>query len=72
MYEYMNSQRKGSEDPLAAARRVWRGYDKAPGEGQDPYYSLAFGDIDPFDVETLALAEAIYGPMLYHMETVKA
>jgi len=44
----------------------------APGEGQDPYYSLAFGDIDPFDVETLALAEAIYGPMLYHMETVKA
>lgn len=48
---------------IDAARRQWEHSDHRHGEGEDPYYRLAFRDCDPLDAEFEALALAVFGPM---------
>ena len=51
------------EKALAAARRNWAS-DYGASEGDDPYFHLCFGKIDPLDEEFMDLAVEILGPIL--------
>uniref|UniRef100_A0A831U1N0 Exodeoxyribonuclease V subunit gamma n=1 Tax=Geobacter metallireducens TaxID=28232 RepID=A0A831U1N0_GEOME len=59
--------RKGE---LSAARTAWEG-EFFP-EGNDPYYRLCFGAVDPLDGEFERIARAVFGPLAAHMKTEKA
>ena len=51
-------------DPLARARKPWQGggyADAPPGEGSDPWFSLAFRDRDPIDEDFADIASRVFG-----------
>ncbi|OPY90525.1 MAG: RecBCD enzyme subunit RecC [Syntrophus sp. PtaU1.Bin208] len=52
------------EAALDAARTVWEGSDFQPGEGDNGYNHLLFGDSDPLDREFRDLSMAVFGPLL--------
>jgi exodeoxyribonuclease V gamma subunit len=55
---------RAKTDPLDAARQVWHGYDKTPGERDEPWLKLCFGsDADPFTEAWKATALRIYAPL---------
>ena len=51
------------EKALAAARRAWES-DYGASEGDDPYFHLCFGKLDPLDEEFRDLATEIFGAIL--------
>jgi exodeoxyribonuclease V gamma subunit len=51
---------------LAAARRHWLGSDYAPGEYENPYHRLCFGDSDPLADDFRRLAVAVFQPLFEH------
>jgi len=51
---------------LAAARRHWRGSDYAPGESDNPYHRLCFGDSEPLADDFKRLAVAVFQPLFEH------
>lgn len=55
---------------LSAARTAWEG-EFFP-EGDDPYYRLCFGAVDPLDGEFERIAQAVFGPLAAHLKTEKA
>lgn len=55
--------RKGE---LSAARTAWEG-EFFP-EGDDPYYRLCFGDVDPLDEDFERIARAVFGPLNEHKQ----
>jgi exodeoxyribonuclease V gamma subunit len=69
---YVGSMQKGKtcDDALKAARLIWYGNDYAPGEGEDPYYSLCFKNIDPFTESFEALSRELYEPLMQHQKQV--
>ncbi len=48
------------------ARSRWEEGYNAPGEGDDPYYRLCFGQADPFNVEFERVSRALLEPLLAH------
>ncbi len=56
----------GKKWEMGGARNAWQG-DRFP-EGDDPYYRLCFGDIDPLDDEFERVSRAILEPLLRHCE----
>ncbi|MFA4915733.1 MAG: exodeoxyribonuclease V subunit gamma [Syntrophales bacterium] len=62
---------KKREDVIRSARKVWRGTDDnrgKPGEGEDPYYQICFGETSPLDSEFQEVAEEIFGTLFKYME----
>jgi len=53
----------GANDKLGSARGVWRGSDFWGGEGDEPYFQLAFRGVDPIGDDFLTLVERILGPI---------
>lgn len=51
---------------LERARKRWAGGYNFPGEGEDPYYRLSFGQIDPFNAEFERVARTLLEPLLQH------
>jgi exodeoxyribonuclease V gamma subunit len=51
---------------LSAARRHWLGSDYAPGESENPYHRLCFGDSDPLGEDFKRLAVAVFQPLFEH------
>ncbi len=51
---------------LERARKRWAGGYNFPGEGEDPYYRLCFGQIDPFNAEFERVARTLLEPLLQH------
>jgi hypothetical protein len=57
-------EKHGDEErALAAAHRAWES-DFGAAEGDDPYFHLCFGKLDPLDEEFRDLAMVILGPIL--------
>jgi exodeoxyribonuclease V gamma subunit len=65
---YAQALKAGRADPLETARTVWRGSEHHWGEAQDPYYQLVFRGHEPLDEEFKTLAEAVFIPILEHLE----
>lgn len=51
---------------LERARKRWAEGYNFPGEGEDPYYRLCFGQIDPFNAEFERVARTLLEPLLQH------
>ncbi|MGD0845128.1 MAG: exodeoxyribonuclease V subunit gamma [Geobacteraceae bacterium] len=51
---------------LERARKRWAEGYNFPGEGDDPYYRLCFGQIDPFNAEFERVARTLLEPLLQH------
>ncbi len=52
---------------LERARRKWEsGF--VPGEGEDPYFRLCFGRVDPFDAEFERVSRTLLEPLVRHRE----
>ena len=51
---------------LAAARRHWLGSDYAPGESENAYHRLCFGDRDPLQDDFKRLAVAVFQTLFEH------
>jgi exodeoxyribonuclease V gamma subunit len=51
---------------LAAARSQWLGSDYAPGESENPYYRLCFGEREPLKDDFKRLAVAVFQPLFEH------
>jgi len=52
---------------LGRARQKWQeGYNSLQGEGDDPYFKLCFGQIDPFDCEFERVSRTLLDPLLQH------
>ncbi|MFO7708959.1 MAG: exodeoxyribonuclease V subunit gamma [Desulfobacterales bacterium] len=49
---------------LGAARSVWEGSDRRPGEGADPYYRRCFEASDPLGDEFVLLSRRVFDPLL--------
>jgi exodeoxyribonuclease V gamma subunit len=61
------ADRAGDEPhALAAARRHWLGSDYAPGESENLYHRLCFGDRDPLGDDFKRLAVAVFQPLFEH------
>jgi exodeoxyribonuclease V gamma subunit len=60
----------GAEGALKAARKVWAGdpYGNWAGEGEDPWYQVAFRGAEPLSAEFAALAERIFEPALEQLD----
>lgn len=56
---------------IEAARGTWTYSEHRHGEGDDPYYRLAFRDRDPLDGEFEALARAVFGPLHAALEEMQ-
>lgn len=58
---------------LSKANAAWRSnWNAARGEGEQPAYRLALrGVADPIDNGFIACAEAVYGPLLQHLEDAR-
>ena len=54
------------QQALAAARRHWLGSDFAPGESENPYHRLCFGDSDPLGDDFKRLAVVVFQPLFEH------
>jgi len=61
---------KSDEDALDSARRTWTGNDYNPGECEDSYYQLCFGNTDPIDSEFQHMAEEVFGPLIEYQRQV--
>jgi exodeoxyribonuclease V gamma subunit len=51
---------------LERARKRWAGGYGSPGEGEDPYFRLCFGQVDPFNSEFERVARTLLEPLLRH------
>ena len=61
------ADRAGDEPhALAAARRHWLGSDFVPGESENPYHRLCFGDSDPLADDFKRLSVAVFQPLFEH------
>ena len=59
--EYAHKQ----EWQVGRAIKTWKGGFNFPGEGEDPYYRLCFGQADPFDADFDRIARAVLEPLLH-------
>ncbi len=59
-FQYVNAK----SDNDGKARNTWEGNDFVRGEGDNPYYQLAFRGCDPLDDEFRELARQVYEPFL--------
>ncbi len=66
---YAEAQRQGKPDALHSACRRWEGSEWQPGERVDSYYQLAFREHDPLDDEFHMVTEAVFLPLLAHIES---
>lgn len=55
---------RSTKEAMSAATARWQGNDFLPGESEDPYFSLCFGDSDPLGTEFREIALAIFSPVL--------
>ncbi|MBW1678702.1 MAG: exodeoxyribonuclease V subunit gamma [Deltaproteobacteria bacterium] len=55
---------------MSDARKKWRGSEFSRGEGEDVFYRLCFGKIDPLDSEFKKIAKGIFRPMLRHQNEI--
>jgi exodeoxyribonuclease V gamma subunit len=51
---------------LERARKRWAEGYNIPGEGEDPYFRLCFGQVDPFNAEFERVARTLLEPLLRH------
>lgn len=51
---------------LERARKRWEEGFNSPGEGEDPYFQLCFGQVDPFNAEFERAARTLLEPLLRH------
>jgi exodeoxyribonuclease V gamma subunit len=51
---------------LDRARKRWTGEFNVAGEGEDQYFRLCFGEVDPFDDEFERVSRALLEPLLRH------
>jgi exodeoxyribonuclease V gamma subunit len=50
------------------AEKKWEtGYDDSPGEGDNPYFRLCFGEVDPFNKDFERVSRAIFEPLLQNL-----
>ncbi|MBW1798446.1 MAG: exodeoxyribonuclease V subunit gamma, partial [Deltaproteobacteria bacterium] len=61
---------KPEEDALGRALSVWEGDDYTPGECEDTYYQLCFGNTEPLDSEFKVIAEEVFGPLLRNEKAI--
>lgn len=64
-FAYAEAMEKHGDEgkALIAARKIWEN-DFGASEGDDPYFRLCFGNVDPLDEEFSDLAMEIFGPIL--------
>jgi exodeoxyribonuclease V gamma subunit len=62
---------KSPQEGIRKARERWVGNDFSPGEGEDAYYQLCFGEIEPLDSVFQKLAELIMSPLLQYQRKIK-
>jgi exodeoxyribonuclease V gamma subunit len=62
---------KGEEKALENAQVKWIGSDHNRGEGEDSYYQLCFGKIDPLNEEFKTLSLKVFDSLLKFKEKVK-
>jgi exodeoxyribonuclease V gamma subunit len=55
---------------LKHVRSLWHQSFKRPGEGEDPYIQYCYGDTEPLDQAFVDITEAVYGPMMQHVERI--
>jgi len=58
---------KKMEWKVERARSKWEEGYNVPGEGDDPYYRLCFGQTDPFNDEFERVSRALLEPLLRHL-----
>jgi exodeoxyribonuclease V gamma subunit len=67
--DFIEAERQAQQgDPLDKARRRWQGSEFNRGEGEHPYYRLAFRHQDPIDETFAALARRVFEPLFEHRE----
>jgi hypothetical protein len=49
---------------MAAARNIWDGNGRQPGESADPYFRRCFDSNDPLGAEFQELSWKLFGPLL--------
>ncbi|HSO62606.1 MAG TPA: exodeoxyribonuclease V subunit gamma [Desulfobacterales bacterium] len=69
-FEKIAEQANAEPQALAAARRHWFGSDYAPGECDNPYHRLCFGDSDPLADDFKRLAVAVFQPLFEHVREI--
>ena len=57
---------KKQEWKLERARTRWEEGYNYPGEGDDPYFKLCFGKVDPFNADFERVSRALLEPLLQH------
>jgi exodeoxyribonuclease V gamma subunit len=57
---------KKQEWKLERARTRWEEGYNYPGEGDDPYFKLCFGQVDPFNADFERVSRALLEPLLQH------
>jgi exodeoxyribonuclease V gamma subunit len=57
---------KKQEWKLERARTRWEQGYNYPGEGDDPYFKLCFGKVDPFNADFERVSRALLEPLLQH------
>ena len=57
---------KKQEWRLERARARWEEGYNYPGEGDDPYFKLCFGQVDPFNADFERVSRALLEPLLQH------
>ena len=66
--EFAKLMKKNDEnDVINRIKHRFYGDEYRFGEGQDPYYDLCFGGLDPFDEEFKRLSKSIFEPLLKHL-----
>ena len=69
--EALCEKNKTEREALAAACRAWEGNEILPGEGEEPYIRLCFGNAPPpFDSDFKKIAAAVFGPLLANRERI--
>jgi exodeoxyribonuclease V gamma subunit len=58
------------EKALDHVRSLWNQSFQRPGEGEDPYVQYCYGDTEPLDQAFVDITEAVYGPMMQHVERI--
>ncbi len=56
----------GTEGARKEAEKAWRGNDRKPGDGADPYLRFCYRYVDPLDREFEELALQVFGPIYEH------
>jgi exodeoxyribonuclease V gamma subunit len=65
-FEKLADRAGDEQQALAAARRHWHGSDYAPGESENLYHRLCFGDSEPLEDDFKRLAVAVFQPLFEH------